>query len=480
MAIDYMSYKGGPAPQRPKEELTLKQRIALKRAQEAEKAQFAEFMEGANPTAGMSGGEKFLAGAGQGMANIGRNVASIVGLGDSKEELREKRRLDQALLDTGAGAAGSFVGEMAALAPLGLAGRATVAGVQGAGKALGLSKAAARAGKLGPAATALNRVSMGGRGGKGWAGLGQAAAQGGAAGYITADPEARSDGALSGAVTGAALNKTFGAIGRKIGRGATKTADAQKLEALLEKQLGRKPATLPVAMAAESNISKFPFKSVLTMFPLARGGAKKVAMGAQDDWREAVVRRSFNKKNADKVVAAWKSHGDLNKAVQDVTRGMTKTERFYAAPSRDVLTAATNKLGGAPLTPRALDLAAQKTAKGGTINRPFYDLSEAAQKVFTEGFEESTVAGRRSYNKLLNSLGGKAGGAAAGAAAAINPGLLAGYLGMTAATRAATSAPVQRFVLGGTALNRAAGSLDNTLLADALRNAIAADDGEEK
>lgn len=70
-----------------------------------------------NPTEGMSAGERFLAGAGKTLADIGRSgkrLANMVGIGDyTAERAAEDERLDRALMDTTAGKVGKFVGDVA-------------------------------------------------------------------------------------------------------------------------------------------------------------------------------------------------------------------------------------------------------------------------------------------------------------------------------------------------------------------------------
>ncbi|GAG03066.1 unnamed protein product, partial [marine sediment metagenome] len=106
----------------------------------ADAASTKELLEGANPTAGQSFSENLTQGIGQGMSNIGRNVGNMVGL-VSDEDLAESDRLDEALLDTGGGATGSFVGEMAALAPLSIPAAGVGTAVKAATKAPRLLKA---------------------------------------------------------------------------------------------------------------------------------------------------------------------------------------------------------------------------------------------------------------------------------------------------------------------------------------------------
>lgn len=97
------------------------------------------WMEGYNPTQDMSMLDKGLAGAGSAFHNLGvgaRQLASGL-TGEAPEVLRakaaEERRIQEPLLDTGAGMAGNVVGNIAAAAPLAAA--ASTAGV-GAGAGL--------------------------------------------------------------------------------------------------------------------------------------------------------------------------------------------------------------------------------------------------------------------------------------------------------------------------------------------------------
>lgn len=70
-----------------------------------------------DPTEGMSGGEKFLAGMGKAFTDVGRGVGNLVGL-VSDEDVAEARRLDAPLMDTGAGTAGNVTGAFATFLPL--------------------------------------------------------------------------------------------------------------------------------------------------------------------------------------------------------------------------------------------------------------------------------------------------------------------------------------------------------------------------
>lgn len=91
-----------------------------------------------DPTSGMSGTEKFLAGVGKGFADLGRGVGQMVGAVDRKD-VDEANRRDKALMNTGAGFAGNITGNLAAFAPAALIpGANTLAGsaLIGAGSGL--------------------------------------------------------------------------------------------------------------------------------------------------------------------------------------------------------------------------------------------------------------------------------------------------------------------------------------------------------
>lgn len=141
--------------------------------------------------------DRFLAGAGQGMTDLVRHAGSLVGL-ESDQALKDAKAIDAPLLNTGAGRAGQFVGQTAALAPLGM----------GTGAALG------RTGALG-ARLAANPLASG-------------AIQGATQGALLADPGQRIQGAALGGVAGAALPALGSAIG-KVARGITRTPAAQTL-----------------------------------------------------------------------------------------------------------------------------------------------------------------------------------------------------------------------------------------------------------
>ena len=81
-----------------------------------------------DPTTGMSGFEKFAAGAGKAFYDIGRGVGELAGV-VTPEEIDAARKRDEALMATGAGTAGNIAGNIAATLPAAMIpGAATVPG----------------------------------------------------------------------------------------------------------------------------------------------------------------------------------------------------------------------------------------------------------------------------------------------------------------------------------------------------------------
>lgn len=88
------------------------------------------------PTAGMSGTNKFLAGAGKAFSDIGQGISQYLPGGATREDVAETRQRDAALMNTGAGMAGNITGNVAAALPTAFipgANTAVGAGIIGAG-----------------------------------------------------------------------------------------------------------------------------------------------------------------------------------------------------------------------------------------------------------------------------------------------------------------------------------------------------------
>lgn len=106
---------------------TQEQVLAYVQQQAAPKKAAAERYD---PTDGMSGAEKFLAGTGKAFVDTARGLGQLVGL-TSQEEVDAAKRLDAPLMDTGAGMAGNVAGNLATMvgpgAAVGAAGKIAAA-----------------------------------------------------------------------------------------------------------------------------------------------------------------------------------------------------------------------------------------------------------------------------------------------------------------------------------------------------------------
>lgn len=103
-----------------------------------------------DPTEGMSGTDKFLAGVGKSMYDAGRGVGQLVGA-VSREDIDEARRLDAPLMQTTAGKAGAVTGGVATFAPAMF--------IPGANTAVGASLVGAGMGALSPVGTGESRLA---------------------------------------------------------------------------------------------------------------------------------------------------------------------------------------------------------------------------------------------------------------------------------------------------------------------------------
>jgi hypothetical protein len=93
-----------------------------------------------DPTEGMSGGQKFLAGAGKAMTDIGRGVGQLAGA-VSQGDIDNAKALDAPLMKTGAGVAGNIAGNIAAFAPTAfIPGVNTLTGAGVLGGAMGMAQ----------------------------------------------------------------------------------------------------------------------------------------------------------------------------------------------------------------------------------------------------------------------------------------------------------------------------------------------------
>lgn len=202
--------------------------------------------------------ERLAMGAGQGMANVARQIGNLTGL-ISDREMEGYKQLDQPLLDTTAGNIGSMVGEAATLAPL----------------AGGLVGGAAKLGSK--AIPALKGATTGSR----WTSVGSGAARGGAEGAIEgavlAGPGNRGEGAVLGSALGGTLGGTIPAFAKGV---RTPTPEAQTIRDMgVNLDVGRMK---PKGMANQ-------LLELSTNVPLTGSMVRKGRANQQDEWVQSMI-----------------------------------------------------------------------------------------------------------------------------------------------------------------------------------------------
>jgi len=295
-----------------------------------------------------SGAHNVLAGIGKGLTDVAQGAGNMVGLVDD-ETINDRRRTDEELSGTVGGSVGEFVGEMAALAPLGaIAAPARI--LNQASNAIKMTTKTAPA--LRKAIHAVRNVSDKGlKLGKEYKKLtaaGKAAGEGALASAVLANPNERGSAALTGAGMGVGFNQAFRAGGRVFNRGLVKKSDEAKLlQSFVRKQLGKKADTrktwqkpfmkdpnevfIPVNMAKQttglSNLAAFP--SNVAALTVAGGGM----VGKQKNKIDDVIRRALGQQafpgpkgsipgGFGRSVDA--NSGDVAKAIAQAVRASTK------------------------------------------------------------------------------------------------------------------------------------------------------------
>jgi hypothetical protein len=121
--------------------------------------QSAQQPETFDPTEGMSTTQKVLVGVGKGMTDIGYGAGQMLGL-VSRDDVAKKREIDRAIMNTGAGKVGNFIGNAALAAPAAL--------IPGANTMVGAGVIGAGLGFLQPSTSTeetLTNTALGGAGG---------------------------------------------------------------------------------------------------------------------------------------------------------------------------------------------------------------------------------------------------------------------------------------------------------------------------
>jgi hypothetical protein len=142
-----------------------------------------EMPEDYSPTSGMTTGERFMAGAGKAVYDVGRGIGQMTGM-VPQSAIDEARARDAALMQTGAGMAGNLAGQVASAVVPGRAMMAAPGMIGGIGRAIAAPSSIGQAvtggavmGAVQPSATGESRLETATEGALG-GGLGYGAAAG--------------------------------------------------------------------------------------------------------------------------------------------------------------------------------------------------------------------------------------------------------------------------------------------------------------
>lgn len=256
-----------------------------------------------------SGMENFLAGAGSGLVNVGRQAVNMV-LPDqltpdwaSDEAIAQQREIDQDLLETGAGKGGRVVGEIAATLPVGGVGGAVA---KGAGAIRGASRGA----------NYLKHTLA--------RGAGRGAVEGATAGAILAGPDERMSGAYGGALLGGALGGAGTALGKALGKGSVVKQTDEAIE--LEKLTGH---FIPLSQSAKPGMVKQIYNAFLANLPGVGGKIRGQYKDALNDFRRYVIEESVPDNPR-----AWNIIGDISDDPVDVM--LEKVGKYWETAFDDI------------------------------------------------------------------------------------------------------------------------------------------------
>lgn len=270
-----------------------------------------------DPTEGMSGGQKFLAGAGKAFVDLGRGVNQAgAELGEkvglvSPETVRgiqsdvdESKRLDSPLMQRGAGRAGNIVGNVAALAP--------AAAIPGVNTALGAAALGGATGALQPVASDESRLRN--------------TVTGAAAG-------------VAGKALGDVASKGVGFIADKLGRirPATVATEAGKM---MEKGYVLPPSYAKIAGAKPSALDE-----MLEGFGGKIKTEQKFSLANQENTNR-LVRRALGLKEGEAITAERLGQlradaGEVYETVKSYRGGFTPDEAFQRGMEKISKTATT-------------------------------------------------------------------------------------------------------------------------------------------
>lgn len=271
---------------------------------------------GAMALEGMSGTEKFLAGAGKGITDVGRGIAQVAGFGD-QQAIDEAKARDSALSGSGAGMAGEISGNLALTA------------LPGVGLQSGITRAAA---------TVLPRLAP----------FIGAAGAGGAISGIT-NPVASDESRLRSVGYGAAGGAAGEGVGRLAARIAQPITRSPSVDRLLSEGVVPTPGQAVGADSVPGRIEQ-KLTSVLGVGDIIKSGRDR----ARTEFEKAALNRSMPGGQVSQAGLAGlqESETALSHAYDMVFRGKT------VQPNAD-LARVVNDAKQAPLLP--LNEASQKT-----------------------------------------------------------------------------------------------------------------------
>lgn len=332
---------------------TVAKAYRVARAQAAAPAKTEKY----DPTEGMSGLDKFRAGMGKAMVDLGRGAGQLVGL-VNREDVAESRRLDAPLMGTGAGMAGNLAGNLAMLAPTALIpGANTITGGAAIGAATGLLQPSASTSE-----TIWNVVLGGGAGA-----AVPAAVRGIRVARAAAEPFHE---AGRNAIAGRALNRAAG-------------ADAQAVAQRLRE------ASAPFMGPSQGQIPR------TTMGELVPGSLPTVGQAAQNPGVAALERAATatNPEVTNAVSQMVQAQNAARVGVLDDMAGRTSGARDFFAAARDgtanQLYANARANGLQPLTQQ------QQSIVGDLMQRPAMRdaLAQAQRLAANEGLNIADPAG---------------------------------------------------------------------------------------
>lgn len=228
-----------------------------------------DWMLNYDPTQDMSGFEKFAAGAGKGIVDIGRGIGQLFGITD-EDAIEQSRELDAPLMETGAGLGGNVAGQI--LAALG--GGSALRGLGAAGQALGAMRAGRTLSGAGTALTAPSSYK---------AAIGSGAALG--AVQPTVGDESRLQNLALGGAAGAGGQLLANVAGKII----RPTAGLSETDKALAQSLEQKGVSLDALDLTESKPLK-TLESVFENIPFTAGKATERATNRMKSYTRAALR----------------------------------------------------------------------------------------------------------------------------------------------------------------------------------------------